>query len=340
MGNEVILYLPEPAAVPLSGFHRMRVSAMRGPILRQIWARTVLPAQIRVDRLDLFWGPAHRLPPFLPPNLARVATIHDLVWVHAAETMHPRTRMGERAFMKSSVARADTVVTVSDATARDLVEAFPSLAKDIVTIHAGAGSTTEHSDPADLSAFGIDRPYVLFVGTLEPRKNLKRLLDAWKMLPQPLKDTWRLVIAGGKGWGMASLADEIEARSLGQTVLQTGYVSEAELSALYENASLLAMPSLYEGFGLPIVEANAYGVPALTSNLSSMPEIAGPDAILIDPHSTASIVAGLVSFMSGERDRTALSAAARANARRFDWNRTADRLMDVFERAISIRGVR
>ncbi|MCO6387495.1 glycosyltransferase family 1 protein [Aliihoeflea sp. 40Bstr573] len=337
-GHDLILYLPEKPNAQVAALNgaRLRLARMPGPILRQIWGHAILPVQLRRDALDVFWGPAHRLPPFLPADLARVVTIHDLVWLHAPETMRTRTRLGEQVFMRQSLARADIVVADSEATGRDISAAFPDLGREIVTIHAGVSGRPPVGVPPPLPC-GIDRPYVLFVGTLEPRKNLKRLLDAWRLLPEERRRDWLLVIAGGKGWGIDDMAGEIAARSLDGSVRLTGFVSEDELDALYVNAMLLAMPSLYEGFGLPIVEANARGVPALTSNLSCLPEIAGPGAILVDPTSPASIAAGLDSVLSGQRDWKTLSRAARANAARFDWSTAARQLLNVFETAIATR---
>lgn len=336
----VVLYLPQETAISLSDLRGVcvRTHGMPGPLLRQIWSHTVLPSQVREDRLDVFWGPAHRLPPLLPSNLARVLTVHDLVWMRAPQTMRMRTRVADWAFMRQSAYRSDIVVTVSEATAVDLREVMPDIAKPVVTIPAGVRVKQITNPDVTLAELGVQKPFVLFVGTLEPRKNLKRLLEAWRFLPD-LRSSWRLVIAGGKGWGIRNLQEEIDVRGLAECVHLTGYVSDSQLDALFAGASLLAMPSLYEGFGLPIVEANARGVPALTSNLASMPEIAGPDAILVNPYSVASIAEGLNRVLSGELDRDALSSSARVNAARFDWRKSAHELINVFERAIALRKI-
>ena len=338
-GHDVVLYMPEEPKTSLKGLTscRTRISRMRGPILRQVWAHTILPARVRCDSLDVFWGPAHRLPPFLPESLPRVVTIHDLVWLHAPETMRKRTRLGEQAFMKRSVSRADLIVTDSDATACDLAAAIPDLGKRVFTVYPGVTALPAGIDVDVASIFGINKPYVFFVGTLEPRKNLLRLLDAWKLLPASLREAWLLVIAGGKGWGMDNLVHEVSSRGLISSVRHIGYVTDSQLSALYSNAKLLAMPSIYEGFGLPIVEANSRGVPVLTSNVSCMPEIAGPDAMYANPTSSQSIADALESVLSDSFRQKKLSDAAERNARRFDWRNSAHQLIEVFRNAVAAR---
>lgn len=338
-GHHVVLYMPQKPQVDFRAMPscNARIGRFKGPILRQIWAHSILPLAVRKDSLDVFWGPAHRLPPFLPVTLPRVVTIHDLVWLHAPQTMRLRTRLGERAFMRSSVLRADTIVTDSDATGRDLAEAMPSLNKNVQTIYPGVTLLPPFEMLDISSVFCIDKPYVLYVGTLEPRKNLLGLLDAWAMLPEATRGTYLLVLAGGKGWGMGNIAKEIADRNLATSVRQVGYVTDGQLSTLYSKATMLAMPSLYEGFGLPIVESNSHGVPALTSNLSCMPEIAGPNAIYVNPASSTSIADGLESVLSGKIEWRPLSDAARLNAQRFSWRTTAGQLIGAFELAIKMR---
>jgi len=140
-----------------------------------------------------------------------------------------------------------------------------------------------------LASLGIVKPYVLFVGTLEPRKNLRRLLGAWAGLPAALRQSHQLVIAGGKGWGGVDVPQLVQALGLGDTALVLGYVSDAQLAGLYAHARFLAMPSLYEGFGLPLVESMAHGVPVLTANCSAMPEVAGDAGVLVNPLSEPDI---------------------------------------------------
>jgi glycosyltransferase involved in cell wall biosynthesis len=181
---------------------------------------------------------------------------------------------------------------------------------------------------------GIDQNYLLFVGTLEPRKNLLRLLTSYSRLPVSIKNKAILVIAGGKGWGGVDIKKTVRKLDLERHVRLVGYVDDTMLAALYKNALFLAMPSIYEGFGLPITEAMAHGTPVLTSNNSSMPEVAGEAGLLVDPLSVDSIQKGLIELLSNAKLRNRLASRAKDSAKRFDWDVSAAKLVDVFKKAV------
>ena len=200
--------------------------------------------------------------------------------------------------------------------------------------------TTDFPSPGNyqsLSTLGIDSPYFLFVGTLEPRKNLKRLLKAYSLLDTNIRNLAQLVIAGGKGWGRVDLAGSVKELGLEDRVVLTGYVNETQLATLYAHARFLAMPSIYEGFGLPVIEAMSFGVPVLTSNQSSLPEVAGDACVLVDPFDVASITTGLSSLLGNERYRDLLACSAVSNAKRFTWQNAANQMWTVFEEAVEAR---
>lgn len=178
---------------------------------------------------------------------------------------------------------------------------------------------------------------MLFVGTLEPRKNLKRLLTAYSGLEESIRDQAMLVIAGGKGWGREDVVARIKDIGLTNQIKSLGYVDESTLSTLYANALFLAMPSLYEGFGLPIVEAMVYGTPVLTANNSSMPEVAGNAGLLVDALNIDSIRTGLAQMIGNAELRSSLAANAKKNVARFNWDESARQMIGVFENAIHAR---
>ena len=179
--------------------------------------------------------------------------------------------MADRWLMKPGVAVADEIVADSAATADALKAQFPRYSDKLSIVYPGLTTIGGVAIPKDLSQFAIDRPYILFVGTLEPRKNLLRLLQAYAALPEPTRQQFLLVLAGGQGWRLGDLKGHIAEFQIESSVRLTGYVSDTDLAQLYGHARFLAMPSLYEGFGFPIIEANAMGIPVLTSNTSSMP---------------------------------------------------------------------
>jgi len=161
------------------------------------------------------------------------------------------------------------------------------------------------------------------------------LLESFAALPADTKSKLLLVIAGGQGWGLSDLTTEVSRLNITSSVRLTGFVSDEELGKLYRDARFLAMPSLYEGFGFPIVEANQLGVPVLTSNTSSMPEVGGDAALLVDPTSVSSISDGLRKLATDIVLHDRLAKAAQANAARFNWIRSASELANVLQRALN-----
>ncbi len=304
---------------------------------RIIWSQTALPLAASKASLDLFWSPAHRLPLLFPPTVTTALTIHDLVWRHAPSTMRPLGRLLDSTLMTPSVRRADCVITVSRNTEVDLVQEMPFVRGKTFPIGLGASKNVEDTDTDHMLPSGVrSEPYFLFVGTLEPRKNLRRLLIAYAMLDGEVQNRVKLVIVGGMGWGKVNIDEITKAYGISDRVCQLGYVSDPALAALYQKAKFLAMPSLYEGFGLPLLEAMVRGVPVLTSNCASMPEVAGRAGLLIDPLSIVSIRDGLQRMILDDATRAELASYARVEASRYSWDETARQTLAVFEKAVEI----
>jgi len=343
MGHELVLYMPENPSSSLPKWPRttVRIGNYAGGIRRLVWGQLVLPKLASADDLDIFWGPAHRLPLFLDQSIPRVVTIHDLVWMNAPSTMRLQTWLGERVLMKPAISGADRVVADSSSTAEAVKAAFPKSAGKISVVHCGLTSLSNGLAKEALSAFTtmhrIDRRYALFVGTLEPRKNLCRILEAYSHLSIDTRENLLLIIAGGQGWRLGDLRRLITRLGIELTVRLTGYVTDDELAQLYANAHFLVMPSIYEGFGFPIIEANAMGIPVLTSNTSSMPEIAGNAALLVDPHDVSALTSAMWTLANDENLHRHLVNKTRLNAARFDWCKSAADLTKVFKEAVRMR---
>lgn len=304
---------------------------------RVAWAQTKLPYWAGIDKIDLFWGPSHRLPQCLPKSIARVVTIHDLVWKFAHQTMRPLSYYPERILMSQSIKIADLIIADSESTRRDILGVYPDSAHKVRVVHLGASGLVDISQTTSMSKLGIEKPFFLFVGTLEPRKNLKRLLKAFSLLSDAVKRKYFFVIAGGKGWGSVDLKKLITQYGLQDSVKVLGYVTDSQLALLYANARFLVMPSIYEGFGLPLVESMSYGTPVLTSNISSMPEIAGEAGIFVDPLSVDSIAAGLYKLLNDNNYLTSLRLSAMLQSKKFTWDKCAHDTYKVFEEAIHLR---
>lgn len=335
------LYLYSPAPFPdeiisaLQGTN-IRTQQIKGALLRQLWGSLILPSLAKRDQVDVFWGPSHRLPGLLPKAIARVVTIHDLVWKYAGETMRPISRLRESIQMPHAIKYADAIVADSTATANAIKAEFSILDNKLSIILLAASQPTT-APLLSLEKTGITQPYFLFIGTLEPRKNLGRLLTAYSRLPGSLKEKAMLVIAGGKGWGGIDIDALITGLSLSEHVHSMGYVDEETLASLYSNALFLAMPSLYEGFGLPLLEAMTYGTPVLTANNSSMPEVAGNAGLFVDALDTHSIAKGLEQLISDEALLKNLADKTTNNVNRFDWDVSAKQLLAAFKEAIAAR---
>jgi glycosyltransferase involved in cell wall biosynthesis len=337
-GISLYLYSPAPILqqyLPCLDKSVIRINNFKSGLMRQLWGESVLPFLAGQDQLDVFWGPAHRLPFLLPNYIPGVVTIHDLVWKFAPETMRPLSRLLDRKQMPFAVSKARHVVTDSYATEEAVLEEFKVSDDAVTAIPLGRSQLPSGDGAEGLLALGIERPYFLFVGTLEPRKNLSSLLLAYAKLAGAHKEKAILVIAGGKGWGDVNLKESIVSMGLENQVKLTGYIDEQALATLYSNALFLAMPSLYEGFGLPIVEAMSFGTPVLTSNNSSMPEVVGKGGVLVDARSIDSISLGLQKMISDNEFRGGLAANAKESASRFDWNQSVRQLVTVFKKVTS-----
>ncbi len=244
--------------------------------------------------------------------------VYDLVpFVRPAEAQSRAARI-ERATIRPALRRAAALPCISRATQVDLEQRFPAARGKASTIplaaDAGFGSPVDHPGHPEL-----ELPYVLAVGTLEPRKNLERLLDAWLLLPAALRDAHALALVGPRGWDDERIVAKAEAA--GARLL--GRVSEAELRALYAGAAAFAYPSLYEGFGLPVLEAMAAGAPVITSTVSSLPEVAGDAALLVDPEDPGAIAGALERVLTDPVEAARLRLAGPARASEFSWQRTA-----------------
>ena len=316
---------------------QIRTAHFSHTYLRMLWSQSAMPLWASGDQLDLFWSPLHRLPIFLPKKMARVVTIHDLVWRHSGHTMRSVNRWLDATLMPEAVRQSDRVISVSTSTAKDIEIEMPFAAGKVRTIPLGNTVMGIPQSRASLSAFGLDVPYFLFVGTLEPRKNLARLLEAFSRLNSTEAGGAVLAVAGGAGWGGVDIDDLILKWGLQGRVHKLGYVSDQQLATLYAHALFLAMPSLYEGFGLPLLEAMSRGVPVLTSDISSMPEVAGDAGVLVSPHDVDSIAKGMATLLGDTSFRPKLASRAVDSASRFNWDWAAQETMNTFEEAIAVR---
>jgi glycosyltransferase involved in cell wall biosynthesis len=239
----------------------------------------------------------------------------------------PASALAERATLPLAVSRAAGFICISETTRRELEERFPRTRGRTIAIPLGAGHEFFDARPRDVARrHGIDGRFVLAVGTLEPRKNLARLVEAFLSLPHSVRETATLALAGGRGWS----SGELDALTRGhpEAVRVLGFVPDDELPSLYAEASVFAYPSLEEGFGLPVLEAMAAGTPVLTSSRSALREVGEGAALMVDPTDTDSIAGGLERLLSDGELRDQLAERGRERASAFTWERTARETLD------------
>jgi glycosyltransferase involved in cell wall biosynthesis len=323
----------------------------RRPNLRERWTpipatwferaslRFEQPPLERLLRFDVLFAPNFVPPPTRTSRL--VVTVHDLAFRRFPETAPAATRRWLRR-LDRTVRRAAEIIVPSEATRTDLLDLGPVDADRVTVIHHGIDHHRfRPAPPEDVRRvrrrYGIDRPYLLFVGGIEPRKNLPALLRAYASLPGDLRPA--LVLAGASvPWhpeGRTALTEalgRLPAEALSRVVL-TGYLGDPDRAPLYTGAEALAFPSRYEGFGFPVLEAMACGTAVVTSDVSSLPEIAGEDAVLVDPDDDTSIADGLRRVLEDDSLRARLREAGPARAARFSWDDAARSTAEVLHRA-------
>jgi glycosyltransferase involved in cell wall biosynthesis len=289
-------------------------------------AQGLFPLWLRRDAIEVFWSPRHHLPLALPPGIASVVSVHDIVWKRCGASMPASRRWVEAAVMPRSLRRADRILAASDFTASELCLEYPALEARLHTVYHASCFADRPVKPAAAPA---DGGYFLFVGTLEPRKNLPRLLRAYQAYRSRATQPLRLVIAGGEGWGSVDLRALVAVCGLQAWVDFRGKVSDDELAALYRSARALLMPSLYEGFGLPVVEALSLGTPVLVSRESAMSEVCGDAGLVVDPESEAEICAAMLRLSDDPICYTGLAERAVPRVSRYSWDRSAAKVFQL-----------
>lgn len=324
------------------GIGEMRIRRIAAPFptpneyARAAWEQAVVPIELARMRPDVYHSPNYILP--LAMTCPAVVTIHDLFYLDP-KLQRARSHMYLTLLSTLAIAKARRVICVSEHTRDQLVRRHPRAESKVRVISEGVDPRFRPSTPQETAAMrrrlGLERPYVLFVGTLEPRKNLPRVIRAFTEVAERLDLPHELVIAGGRGWMNESVNQAMEQSSRRAQIRLAGYVDDADMPALYAGAEIFVFPSLVEGFGLPPLEAMACGTAVLTSATGSLPEVVGDAALLVDPLDEASIAAGIEKLLCDGEARHALAGAGRLRARNFDWNRAAEETIAVYAEAAS-----
>lgn len=316
--------------------------AWRGTPITPMWfarlwhrARVPLPVETFTGRVALYHATDFTLPP-TRRGTRTLLTVHDLSFVRVPEAASPPLKAYLDAVVPRSVRRADHVLADSQATKDDLIALYGTPADKITVLLSGVEARFRRVESGHIRAKYTlpERPYILTVGTVQPRKNYVRLIHALAALRSSGHDVG-LVIVGGKGWLADPMHAAIESTGMREYVHLTGFADDADLPALYSGAILTALPSLYEGFGIPVLESMACGTPVLTSNVSSLPEVAGDAAITVDPTDQAAITGALDRLLTDSALREDLSRRGLERVKAFTWEAAARQLREIYTRMLS-----
>lgn len=317
---------------------RVRYAALGALALTRLWhrLRVPLPVEAFAGRTDLYFATDFALPPTLPRTRTAIF-IHDLTYIRVPDAAVPALAAYLGAVVPRALKRADIVIVNSEATKSDIIDIYGTPAERIATIQFGVHP---HFTPSNKPFKALrdkyslpEQPYILAVGTVQPRKNYARLIEALGILRDSGLDV-TLAIAGGRGWMDSPIFDTVVRLGLEPYVRFLGYVDDADLPALYTHAAVFTMPSLYEGFGLPVLEAMACGTPVVTSTVSSLPEAAGDAALLVDPTDVEAIADALRRILTDQALAQSLRAKGLAHVTPYTWGRTAGQLADAFNKAL------
>lgn len=286
--------------------------------------------------MDLYHASDFVLPPVR--SARSLLTVHDLSFMTTPQCAEASLRDFLNHVVPNAVARADHVLADSESTRRDLMQFLGVPADKVTVVYPGVELRfCRQENPTELqrvrARYGIgDGPFILGLGTLEPRKNWPTLIRAWAQLRRDKRFTHRLVIGGGKGWLTEGIFEAVEASGFRSEIILTGFVADADLPTLYSTADVFVLPSLYEGFGIPVLEAMACGTPVVCANNSSLPEAAGDAALQVEASDEAALAAVIQRLVKDATLRSQLQERGLEQARRFTWDAAARSLLSTYER--------
>lgn len=308
------------------------------PATRVAWEQFTLPALIRQKQIEVLHSPVNVLPEWVPRQCATVVTLHDLAFLRFPAVLTRAKRIYHRTFTIRSLRHATMLITVSDSTRQDAHELVGIPTEHMQTVYPCIDTRFSNVlDEEKVQTFreqqGLRDGYILYLGTLEPRKNITTLIDAYAQLRHRHGAREKLVLAGGKGWLYDAIFAKVRQLGLESEVLFPGFVSDNEQVLWYRAASAFAYPSLYEGFGIPVAEALACGVPVVTSNVSSLPEAGAQIALCIDPHDSEALAEALHHALTDPGFREKCRVQATAVQQQFSARTMVEQTIAVYEQA-------
>lgn len=295
----------------------------------QWWDQVSLPRQLARDSIGVFLSPYYKCPLLAPCPV--VLTIHDLFFIHYPGRRRPFYDIAATSLARIYTRRARTIITDSQHSKRSIVDRLGVSPAKVTVIPLALGAEFKPAPLTDAvrQRYGITSPYILYVGNFKPHKNLPRLLRAYAGLPEPIRATYQLVLAGGDSNYRPALEGLAQSLGLANRVLFPGQIEDADLPALYSGCVLFVLPSLEEGFGLPALEAMACGAPVVASDRAALPEVVGNVALLVDPEDKAAITMVMTRALTTDELREDLRRRGPDRAREFSPDRTARRVLEL-----------
>jgi len=305
-----------------------------------LWSQIFLPLKLYQEKdVDVFFSPAHYLPRFCP--VPTVVTIHDLSYLYFPEDFLKKDLYQLKNWTRYSVNKATKIIAVSKTTKKDIIKYYRVNEEKVSVIYNGGPRC--HPEPFDFAQgkLGVEgsqnklrtlKPYILYVGTIQPRKNLSVLIEAFNKFITINKD-FKLIIVGKKGWLYEDIFQKVKEMTLGKKVVFTDHVSDQQLVWFYKNAFCLVLPSLYEGFGLPVLEAMNFNCPTIISYSSSLPEVGGEASLYFDPKNSLELVEKLKALKDNNQLRDELINKGKKRINEFSWEKCGEQTLEVIKQA-------
>ena len=332
--DQVVLYVRKNQEVDFEMPENWKVKIIKWP---RLWTQVGLSLEMIFHSVDVLFIPAHTVPIIHPKNT--VVTIHGLEYEICPEAYSWWEKMYMRCSIVNSCKWARTIIAVSSNTKKDLIKLYSVPEEKIAVISEGYEQSTVNSQQLSgkLKNDGRlpmtdDKPYLLFIGRLEERKNIMGIVEVFEILKDKYQIPHELVLVGKPGYGFDKIQSKIQDTRYNNQIILLGFVSEEQKWDLLKNSEVFLFPTMYEGFGIPILEAQSVGVPVVTSNVSSMPEVAGDSALLVDPKNLGEIAQAVQKILTDENLKKNLIAKGLENVKRFSWDKCSQEITEILKK--------
>lgn len=327
--NEYTIYLP---VAPTADMPKTRDGWIYKVVPgRRLWTLRALNRAVNQDRPDVFWSPTHYAPLML--KMPQIITILDVSYKHFPKMFAKRDLYKLSIWGKYSVKRAKRIITISQTSRDDIIKEYNVAPTKVAVVTVGIRDIIKSDMKKEdvLEKHSVSTPYILFVGTIQPRKNIVRLIEAFSRIKKARDSDLALVVIGRRGWQFKETFEAPNKYGVGDSVKFLENVTDEELPVFYKNAELFVLPSLYEGFGLPILEAMQYGAPVATSNVSSLPEAGGDAAAYFDPTDAEDMVKVIENVLDHKSLREKMVERGKKHVKEFSWEKSAVDVLKVLE---------